>query len=540
MTILIAFTEYTNRILKDKENTTTDEERLRIILDAVPVGCGLWTREFQFLDCNKQALQMIGLEEKTHFEQTFKALLLGQLPDGRSKLDFAHELITEAYDTGYKQIEWEIIGLDGQNIPVELTLIRVQYGKDFAIAAYLRNLREREKMLAELREADERGRLMLDAMPMCCQIFDENLTVMDCNLETLRLFGMNSKQEYLDRFYETSSRPPFQPCGRPSRELAMENLMTTFCDGHRQFEWIIQNTDGALIPTEVTLVRVRYRDGYAVIAYTRDLREMKKREVERQLYELELEKIAMLSEQARVEAERASQAKSDFLINVSHELRTPLNAIIGLSDVMLYLDVDKQQHRYVHEIRSAGQSLLLLINDILEFSSTVSDDLTVHREPFNISELIHSVVEILAPRAAEKNLGFDTFIDASLPSTVYGVMGRVRQVLIIMVKNAIKFTTAGSIRIEVLPSMAGEDTRVMFRVIDTGIGIASDQYDKLFKVFSQVDGSSSRAYGGMGISLALAQRLVQLMGGEVGVESEQNKGSTFWFELPLGCESAAG
>ena len=346
-----------------------------------------------------------------------------------------------------------------------------------ALIFIVENQVKKAKDQEDVRQAEERVRLMLESSPLGCQIFDEHFNVVDCNIATVKLFNVHSKQEYLDRYNEFM--PPTQPCGRSSQELVAENITAAFRDGYYHFEWVIQAADGTLIPVDITLVRVLYHNDNAIVAHARDLRELKKKEEERQLYALELEKTAVLAEQAKKEAEAANQIKSDFLANISHELRTPLNAIIGLSQAMLYMELDEQQHRYVNDILTAGKSLDNLISDILDFSHTASDNWRIYAEPFNLGELVHSIIGIFVPSAAEKHLEFSASIDPKLPSIVHGVIGRIRQVLIIIVSNAIKFTKQGSIRIDVSQkSVVDGNMRVLFQVIDTGIGIAVHQHDK--------------------------------------------------------------
>jgi signal transduction histidine kinase len=225
-------------------------------------------------------------------------------------------------------------------------------------------------------------------------------------------------------------------------------------------------------------------------------------------------------------------------------MRTPLDTIIGLSNELLTSELHESQRTNIDGIVFSGKSLLRLLSDILMFSSVVSDEQTIHAESFNPTEMVQSVVDILASQAAKKRIKFSAVIDSELPLVVCGALERIRQVLLILVGNAIKFTKQGSAQIEVtVKSLSDRNLTALFRVIDTGIGIPKHYHNKIFTIFSQVsqaESSSPRAYGGAGISLAIAQKLVHLMDGEIGFESEQGKGSTFWFELPLGCEPRAG
>ena len=234
-------------------------------------------------------------------------------------------------------------------------------------------------------------------------------------------------------------------------------------------------------------------------------------------------------------AEDAVRMKSDFLANMSHEIRTPMNAIIGMAHLALRTSLDARQHDYVTKILSAGQHLLGIINDILDFSKIESDRMTIEAVDFDLEKVLASVTDFISEKAAAKQLELLVSLDSRLPTVLRGDPLRLGQVLINYASNAVKFTEEGSIVIRVRPVQAGEqDILVRFEVEDTGIGLAPEQIGKLFQSFSQADASTTRKYGGTGLGLAISKRLVELMGGEVGVESEAGRGSTFYFTARLG------
>jgi signal transduction histidine kinase/DNA-binding response OmpR family regulator len=241
-----------------------------------------------------------------------------------------------------------------------------------------------------------------------------------------------------------------------------------------------------------------------------------------------------------VKAEAADRAKSEFLANMSHEIRTPMNGVLGMAELLSKTELTPRQKTFTEVIVKSGNALLTIINDILDFSKISAGQLALDPAPFRLDEAVEDVATLISARVAEKNLELIVRIDPRLPHHVVGDVGRLRQIVTNLLGNAVKFTEKGHVLVDVTGDVQDKVAHLHVRVEDTGIGIPSDKLKSVFEKFAQVDSSSTRRHEGTGLGLAIAARLVDLMGGKIGVESEVGRGSVFWFTAPLPVHEAAG
>lgn len=358
------------------------------------------------------------------------------------------------------------------------------------------------------------ARAIIEAAVEAIITFDQQGIILEFNPAAERIFGY-SRDQMIGQ--------PLADHLVPSRLRASyhHNVASYLATGEdsmvgRRFKVSVLRSDGTEFPAEVAITAIKLSEQSVFTAYVRDISEEKKAEVELRV--------------AKDQAEAANRAKSEFLATMSHEIRTPLNAILGTLSLLLETSLSDEQRSFAETANESGKALLTIINDILDFSKIEAGRLEFEQVDFDLIQVVESIAELLAPRAHGKHIEIATLIDPNIPRRLRLDAGRLRQILLNLVGNAVKFTRKGGVSICVnLLDQDEERVRLRFEVKDTGIGIPQAAQARLFEQFSQADPSHSRRYGGTGLGLAISRRLVKMMGGEIGFSSLASQGSTFWF-----------
>ena len=363
------------------------------------------------------------------------------------------------------------------------------------------------RLFTEVERQREYSASLVEISPAAVIVMDPNEAVTEWNPAAAELFGY-SAEEALGRHVDDLV------FGDASRDEGREVTAEAMRDGRAQRITTRRRKDGTPVDVELMLVPLAV-DGVhsGFVGVYHDVTELQR---------------------ARQEAEAATQAKSAFLATMSHEIRTPMNAVIGMTDLLLGTELTGEQREFAEVVHVSGDALLHVIDDILDYSKIEAGKLDLERQPFSLRDCVEGALDIVAPRAWEKEIELGCLIDEAAPAGVVGDEARLRQVLLNLLSNAVKFTDRGEVMVLVDARETGSGSyQIDLAVRDTGIGIPADRMDKLFTSFSQVDASTTRRFGGTGLGLAISKRLVELMGGTIAVESEPQMGSTFRISLQV-------
>ncbi|MEO5351118.1 MAG: PAS domain S-box protein [Magnetococcus sp. YQC-3] len=401
---------------------------------------------------------------------------------------------------------------------VFVTTLLLRIGESPVIFAIYRDITEIKRAEMDLRENEHRLREMTASLAEGLCVTDRLGHIEFINPAALRMTGFTEEQALGADFHFLlqcrSEMDNFHDRDACALQQAMEQCLVI-----RQETAFFTRQDGTSFPVVIIAAPI-LRDGEArgLVTAFHDI-------TERMQYEAELRL-------AKESAEAANRSKSEFLAAMSHEIRTPMNVVLGMSDLLLETNLDTEQRHFVQTMHRSGKALMGVINDVLDFSRIESGRFTVDERPFYLNKLVDETCNLMQIAAEERGLTLLEEIPLEMPDPVLGDDGRVRQVLINLIGNAIKFTQHGHIRVQLLLHPQQQET-LLFSVSDTGIGIAPEQITRIFEYFTQANYSVTRQFGGTGLGLAISRKLVELMGGQIWVESQLGQGSTFFFTLPL-------
>jgi two-component system, sensor histidine kinase and response regulator len=515
LTLLTAVSLRNRRRFRASQVALAEREAyFRAIFENTGVGIINRDKDRRVLDVNPAYLEFIGYSREE----------LEQMPAYTTSDPAAHERTRELLDKLVRgeipryTLERRYIRKDGDErwASVTVSALRGAENEFKATVTVITDITERKRAQAELGDALERQKAIFDASPVGIVVAeDRQFTLASPSAE--RIFGYGpgelvgesgsiafaSSAEFDEYFVEAERR-------LARGETVVSERSVTRRDGVQRH---IRGTAVAFNPSDLSKgLLVIYEDITAEHEAAEALRV------------------------ARKVAEEATAAKSMFLANMSHEIRTPMNAIIGMSHLVMKTDLDRRQRDYVGKIQQAGQHLLGIINDILDFSKVEAGKLDIERIDFDLETVLNNVANLIGEKAAAKGLELVFDVAPWMPTTLVGDPLRIGQILINYANNAVKFTERGEIHIVVRMRKreeTPEEVTAYFAVRDTGVGLSPDQRSKLFRSFEQADSSTTRRYGGTGLGLAISKRLAELMGGDVGVESEPGSGSNFWFTARL-------
>lgn len=503
------------------------EQRFRLVVEASPSGMIMVDKEGKIVLVNSQVERLFGYSRDELFGQPVEILVPESArkkhPEYRSS--FFQEPKTRSMGIGR-----DLFGLrkDGAQLPVEIGLNPLDMeGEQFVLASVVD--------ITERKRSEERLRLVVEASPSGMIMVDSSGLIVMVNAQIEKLFGYH-REELIGKPIEILVPRRYHSEHPHHRKLFFAAPHARSMGVGRDLNGV--KKDGTEVPVEIGLNPITTETGPFVLASVVDITERRRAEdaLRKAKEELEYRVQERTQELAKAtdQAQEASKLKSEFVANMSHEIRTPMNAIIGMCNVLLKSNLDHRQRQYASNIREGANVLLTVINDILDFSKIEAGKLELELVDFDVVRVIESTCELLAPIARTKHLSFMSYIDPNLPAELRGDPERLRQILINLTSNAIKFSDSGEVIVRVhLGEMKDNTATVRFSVTDYGIGIAEEQIGRLFNPFVQADGSINRRFGGTGLGLSICKRLVELMNGNIGVDSALGTGSTFWFSVPL-------
>ena len=490
----------------DLTDATRTGKMLETLYNSTDDGYVFFDEAFRPIDCNLALIRLYKAPGKQKILEDFLSFALPCQKNGEDSEKMLIRTQQEAAERGQVRFEWAALDYHGNEIPCSVTINHVRVNKQKMNIACIHNLSDQKNAERALTQQREQLQEILDSSPTMMAIIRDGIVRKSNDNAAITLGLRNgdlSKKIYMD-------------------DSQRKKALAAIGIGSQVKNWPMRmrGTNGEALDTLMSLHPFDYDGTPSLLAWITDVTELTR---------------------AKVVAEEAARAKSDFLASMSHEIRTPMNAILGMTHLCIQTNPGEKQLNYLIKIQKAANGLLSIINDILDFSKIESGKFTLDNAPFNLREIMKSLWDLVAFRAEEKNVEFSMTIGDDIPEVFMGDALRLNQILVNLCNNSIKFTERGRIELQA----AGKDTgerladgyplyELSFAVRDTGIGMTEEQLKRLFKPFTQADGSITRRYGGSGLGLSISKHLVESMHGRIWAESSFGEGSAFHFTVRIG------
>jgi len=519
------------------------DQATQTVTEALPTFIEIWDDGLNMVDCNRRTLDVFGLASRQDYIDRHHYFSPTLQPSGRPSYKNGVGFVESALREGSSHFEWMHQKPNGDSLPVEVICVRTERNGKPVIVAYNHDLRPIRAAMKKEREAEERIAFLLDAAPTPCSFLNAEYRTIGCNQAAIDLFvkkpGMSLADAYPEeKGFEKCKVLNCNNCGYRGHETCfarkylvrnyrrtfltyeqnkdqIERLIAGSCEkalgaGMYRYEIPTVTLYGETIPCEVTIVPIKLQDGHGFAVYRRDLREERRRET----------------------AEEESKAKTRFLAQMSHEIRTPMNAVIGMAELALRADKIEEVHDYMLTVKQAGSNMLSIINDILDISKVEKGKLDIVPTDYHFASLLNDVISLIRVKIVGANLSFVVNVDSSIPNSLNGDEGRIRQVLLNLLGNAVKYTGGGFVSLSIRGRMIDSATvNLTIEVEDSGLGIKEDNIKTLFDEYSRFDREKNKSTEGTGLGLAITWHIVKAMGGKIDVRSEYGKGSTFTVTL---------
>jgi PAS domain S-box-containing protein len=544
--------------------------RTEIMLDTIPLCCLLLNKEYKCFACNSEAVRLFKVENKQEFLDRFYDLSPKYQNDGRPSIEAAQACIQKAFDEGKYVFDWTHQSLDGTPIPAIVTLVRVNYENDYAVLAYVRDMREHNQMMAEINRQDD---LLKTLNHVSTVLLDPDIEKFESNL--IYSMSIMAKAVDVDRVYIWKNYTKddglyctqlYKWAKNAEPQQGNDTVIIRYDDAPGWEETLSQNKcinsmirnlppgrQAVLSPQELLSILavpvfmqeqfwgvVTFEDCHCERVFTeneelilRSAGRLIANALIRNEMTLSIRNTAIQLETAVEKANQANRSKSNFLAKMSHEIRTPMNAIIGMTELALRESELDTAQKHILTVKQAGTNLLSIINDILDFSKIETGKIEIINAVYSLASLINDVISIIRMRVVDSQLRFTVNLDSKIPNELIGDEIRIRQILLNLLSNAIKYTEKGFVSFNLAGDITDEnDYNLVMEVTDSGRGIKAEDMKNLFSEYTQFDLEKSKGIEGTGLGLAITQKVVKAMGGDISVKSEYGKGSTFIVTLP--------